>query len=399
MSAEQTAPTQKKISVLAATVIGVNAMIGAGIFAMPTELSATVGPASILSYLLSSLLILSIVFPLSRLAQLHPGEGWGYRYPALWGGHNLGMLSSLGYVSGVIVAMGFLAQQGGVQLGQWLPYAPAHIGAVMLLLIVALVLAGTEISSWGQYVIAVCVLVPMALASLMCLKHFDPALATPFAPYGWSSVATVMPTIMFTLFGFESIASLYSVVEDPQRNVPRAAVFSVLIVVGMYTLFVASALLSIAPAFFAKGMDQSIADVMVTVWPQYGYMRIITTIGAFFGIFGTLHSMVWSVAMLFRDTITRSRSSMVATLERSNWLSGRNCVLIVGGLTLLFALTLQARIILKLTAVCILPAYILSLVALLFERKEWAGGRNMLTLVAVAASSALLYIAAYNVVS
>ena len=396
MSTEQ---SNQKIGVLAATVIGINAMIGAGIFAMPTELSATVGPASILSYLLSSLLILAIVFPLGRLAQLHPGEGWGYRYPALWGGHFTGMLSAIGYVSGVIVAMGFLAQQGGVWLAQWLPYSPHMIGVVMLALIVALVLAGTEISSWGQYVIAVCVLVPLALTSIVCWSQFDPALATPFAPHGWSAVGVVMPTVMFSLFGFESITSLYSVVEDPQRNVPRAAVFAVMTVVGMYTLFVASALLSIAPQYFANGMDQAISDVMVTVWPQYGFMRVVTTIGAFFGIFGTLHSMVWSVAMLFRDTITKSRSSAVAALDRGGWLSGTNCVLFVGGVTMMCALGLHARSILQLVPLFIMPAYTLSLIALLFDRNEWRSGRNLLTVVAIAASGALLYVAASNVLS
>lgn len=386
-----------KIGLLAATVIGINAMIGAGIFAMPAKLANIVGPASIFSYLLCSLVILSIVFPLGRLAQLYPGEGWGYRYPAQWGGHLLGMVSSLGYIVGVIIAMGFLTQYAGVTLAQYLPYDPTVIGAGCLAIIIALVLAGTQISTWGQYMIAVCVLVPLGLTGLVCWGNVQPALFSPIAPFGYGAVFRALPVVIFSLLGFESIASLYRVVENPQRNVPRAAVISVMTVVGMYILFVSGAMFAIPPQYFAAGVSQAFSDVLVTVLPGYGIMRPIITIGMFFGIFGTLHSMVWSVAELLFDVTRKARNGVVTGLIKRGFLCKKGCIWIVGLTTLYCTFALKADFILDLTALMIVPAYALSIIALLFNRDEWRNGQNIMALAALASSGGLIWIGLQNI--
>lgn len=388
----------QKIGLTAATVIGINAMIGAGIFAMPASLSGSVGPAGIFSYLLSGLLVLSIVIPLGRLAYLYPGEGWGYRYPAQWGGHQVGVIASLSYVLGVIVAMGFLVQQLGVWLTQYLAMDPLLIGNLILALTIVLVLAGTEVSSWGQYVIAFCVLVPLVLIGGVCWLNFQPGLLTPFAPHGWSAVGFAMPTVLFSLLGFESIASLYSVVDKPEKNVPLAAILAVLIVVGIFIFFVAGALFAIPAAHFTQGVNRAIADVLVSVYPQYTGMRLIGTIGAFFAIFGTLHSMIWSIALLLRDTVARLRFDVVQRLYKKGQLNGTSCVLAVGVITSFCSFTLQAKSILQVTPLLIVPTYIFALVALLFNREEWRRGYNILTVCAILLSSALVYVAGLNII-
>lgn len=385
-----------KIGLVAATVIGINAMIGAGIFAMPATLAHIVGPASILSFMISSLVILSIVFPLGRLAQLHPGEGWGYRYPALWGGHFMGMLSSVGYITGVIVAMGFLTQQAGVWLSQFLPYSPTIIGVAILAIIVALVLGGTQISTWGQYLIAFCVLVPLGITALVCWGNADLNLLTPFAPYGYKAVFSALPVVIFSLLGFESIASLYRVVRNPQRNVPLAAVISVLTVVGMYTLFVSGAMAAIPVKFFS-GTDQPLAGPLLAVLPHLGFMKIILTVGAFFGIFGTLHSMVWSVAELLFDVTRKARNGVVTGLIRNGMLCEKGCIWIVGLATLVCTIFLKAKVIFSLTPLFIIPSYTLSIIALLTDRGEWHSGQNIWALAALVSSGGMIYLSVCNV--
>jgi APA family basic amino acid/polyamine antiporter len=360
-----------KIGVIAATIIGINAMIGAGIFAMPAKLSATVGIASVFSYIIAAVLVLSIVFALGRLAVLHPGDAWGYRYPALWGGHVVGLISSCAYVFGVIVAMGFLTQQLGIWVGACIGYDSSLVGQVLLALIIALVMAGAEVSSWGQYVIAACVLVPMLVASIVCWMHAQPSLCTPLAPYGYGAVISSLPTIMFSLLGFESIASLYRVVAQPQRNVPRAALYSVLIVVAMFSLFITGALAAIDSRLFVGGLSQPFSQVITTALPGYWWLGGLIWVGAFFAIFGTLHSMVWSVAELFFDVLGKVRSSCMARIIASPAVSQRSVVLAVGMLTGVCAITLQADLIMKVTALFIVTTYFLSVVALLFDRRTW----------------------------
>jgi len=389
---------EKKIGLLAASVIGINAMIGAGIFAMPAKLSAVVGPASVLSYFLSSLVILSIVFPLGYLALRYPGEGWGYRYPSQWGGHVLGMIASFSYIIGVIIAMGFLTQQLGVWVTQFISLPPQSIGVVLLGTITVLVLLGTQIASWGQYVIAACVLLPLLTVSITCWSYGRLSLLQPFMPYGVGSVFNALPVVLFSLFGFESITSLYAIVENPRKNVPLAAVIAVVTVVGMYMLFVSGALAVVAPIFFSGGVNQAFSEVLTTVLPHLKGMQILISIGAFFGIFGTLHSMIWSVGVLLFDTISKAKNNAVVSLVRTSWLSRRSCIALTSITTLICALGLHADSILELTPLFIVPVYMLSILALLFDSYERKRKHFLMAVFALLSSGMLTYIAAKNVI-
>jgi amino acid transporter len=344
-----------KIGVGAATIIGINAMIGAGIFAMPSQLSTTVGPASLLSYIMSGAIVLSIVLALGRLSELYPGEGWGYKYPAMWGGHSLGMAASASYMTGVVVAMGFLVQQLGVWLSQYLPFPPLAIGLVFLGLIGLLVLAGAEVSSWGQYVIATGVMIPLVTVASVCWLHMRPELITPVAPFGWYATIEALPSIVFTLLGFEAIASLYRIVENPSKNVPKAAFFTVVTVIGGCMLFVAGALFSIEPGQFSGGLEQAVADVVVRIMPHLWWVRPIATTGATFAIIGTLHSMIWSVAELSYDLAQKTSCKLSET----------GSILLVTAATAFSCVFLKAGHILHITPLMIVPVYALSIVALL----------------------------------
>jgi len=395
---EKKMSNQNKIGVLAATIIGINAMIGAGVFAMPALLSSVVGPASILSFALNSFIILTIVFSLGRLALLYPGEGWGYRYPSLWGGHLVGMISSCLYIGGVTVAMGFLTQQAGVWLAQYSSYSASTLGTVVLGILLALVLAGTEISSWGQYLIAACVLVPLGITSVICWAHFQPSLVTPFVPHGYQSILTALPVVIFSLLGFESITSLYSVVENPRTNVPRAAVYAVCTVVGMYTLFVSGAFFSIAPQHFSAGASEAFSEVLVRVMPQYGFLKVLCSVGAFFAIFGTLHSMIWSVAVLLFDVVKRVKLTVVTQAVARGSITATTCVVITGAATLYCTLGIAAEKIVAMTPLLIVPAYTLSVVALLLNKKDAKKGDRFLAVLSLASCSLLIYYSLQSVI-
>lgn len=384
---------ENKLGLLAATVIGINAMIGAGIFAMPALLSSTAGPASIFSYIISSLLILSIVFPLGKLALLYSGEGWGYRYPAVWGGHLIGLISSFGYLTGVIVAMGFLIQQLGLWLHVFIPGNALYLGAIGFFIIALLVLAGTEIASWGQYAIAFCVFAPLIITSIICFFHGNPTLLVPFMPYGVKSVFSALPKVIFSLLGFESISSLYGIVKNPQYTVPRAAIFSVLIVVGLYVLFVSSAFMAIPPLAFTQGVNEAFADVLSKVVVGYGWLKVVTSIGALFAIIGTLHSMVWSIGLLLHNVVGMMKSVFLQQAYKNGAISAFRCIALVSVLSLICALVIPAEQIVPLTPLFIVPAYALSLITLLFRKEEWQSGYNVITLFALSSCAGLIYLA------
>ncbi len=387
------------ISFSAAVVVAVNAMIGVGVVAMPAVLSLNAGPASIISFLISIVAVLSMGLSLGKAAGYFPGPGWNYRYPSQWAGHAVGMISAFAYFIGVVIAMGFLVQQAGLWTHHFLPlYSPETLSVITLSLLTALVLAGAEVSSWGQYLIACFVLIPLVLTSLTTWSNFNSDLMTPFMPGGWGSVFAAMPTALFGLLGFETVASLYSVVQDPQRTVPRAFIFAISIVGATYLLFVCGIIFSIPPEHFVGGVHSTLAGVLQQTFPDYRYLATGVLIGATFGIIGTLHSMVWSLSTLLTDVLGLMKSAPVKKLLKGKWWGRRTSVLITAGLMYAVSVFFSAEWLMPLTALFIVPSYVLSSIALLFIPEEWRSGGNLVTVVAILTGLLLVYYALFETI-
>ena len=97
--------SSQKIGLTTATIIGMNAMIGAGIFSTPTKLLSYVGPAGILAYLFVVIAVWFMASSFARLGQLFPTEGSFYTYARQWGGHSMGLVSSGSYILGIVIAI------------------------------------------------------------------------------------------------------------------------------------------------------------------------------------------------------------------------------------------------------------------------------------------------------
>lgn len=374
----------------AATIIGINAMRGAGIFAMPASLALVVGPAGLFSFVLAGLAIITIVLSLGRLTILVPSQSWGYEYPARWGGHRLGMFVSSAYLIGVVVAMGFLAQQAGIWIvGSASPAAYAW-GTGIVVALTALILGGAQVAAGGQYVIAACVLVPMLAMGYYALQAPQLSHFTPWAPYGWGKLCTALPAILFSLLGFESIASLSSVVEKPQYTVPRAAFLSVAIVVGMYMAFVASVWALIPQGAFSGGVDTTLAVLVERYLPQADFLRLSLWIGALCAIVGTLHSMIWSIGVLGYEVLKKSASPVIVGLYERRLLREHHVAIVISALTLVAMFSFKGSAILSIAPVLIVPSYLCSVCALLGMKQEWRSWSILLTLAAIASCIVLL---------
>ena len=116
-----------KIGLYTATIVGVNAMVGAGIFTIPSVLAHDVGPAGILSFTLVAIGCWFIALSLGRVAQLFPQEGSFYTYSRPWAGHNGGIIASMFYLLGVIVAMGLMLQMSGQYLHHYFALLLYHL--------------------------------------------------------------------------------------------------------------------------------------------------------------------------------------------------------------------------------------------------------------------------------
>ncbi len=381
-----------KIGVATATIIGMNAMIGSGIFTAPATMAANVGPAGILAYLFVVVSVWFMALSIARLAALFPEEGSFYAYAKQWGGHTTGMIAASLYLVGLFIAMGLLAQMVGHYSVRFFPTWPAQtLGLATLGILVLLNMFGVVLSQLGQHILIATTLFPLLVTTIICFSKADLANLSPFAPYGFTNVFKATRVVVFGFFGFECAASLFNIVQNPKRNVPRALTYSIVIVGLIYVLFVASLILS-TPLEYFTGARVPLPDTLAIIFPNNNWILFTIHLSMLSAMVGTIHSMIWSSSALLISTLKKIKSNGLV-------LNQQIAVLIVGGCIFATCLLFQnLDLFFSLVATCIVLAYLLSMVTLLTMKQEWKSGQNIITLLGFATASAILFFAVEGLV-
>jgi len=375
-----------KIGVVTATIIGMNAMIGAGIFTAPAAIGSFVGPAGIIAYVFVIIAVWFIAQSLARVASRFPQEGSFYTYAKQWGGHAIGCIAGYSYLIGLLIAMGLLAQIAGSFLHH--PFFPntssSTLGLIALFSLVVLNMFGVVLSELGQQILIVTTTFPLLATTIMCFTKANLNNLIPFAPYGFRNVMQATKIVIFGFFGFECASSLFSIVKDPQRNVPRALTYSIGIVGGIYLLFVGSIILSTPLALFT---DPRVAlpAVLQSIFPTNPWMLTIIHISMLSAVLGTIHSMIWSSSAL-----------MVSLLKQANGikLNQRAAVLIVGFCIFLsFIFFKNIDLFFSMTAIFIITAYVLSMFTLFTIKEERSGVNGLITVGGMLTAGVIFYFA------
>lgn len=375
----------QKISVATAVIIGMNAMIGAGIFSIASLLSSKVGPAGILTYLFAFMAVWFMAKSLARVAYLYPQEGSFYNYAKQWGGHNLGLLSAGAYLIGLLIAMGLLCKVAGLYLHEIFPSISAFtLGLLMLSILVLGNVMGVVLSQAGQYILIVCTVFPLVTTTLMCLSKMDFANLTPFMPYGPLNILEATKTAIFGLFGFECTASLFNIVKNPEKNVPKALTYSLLLVGFIYLLFISSIILSIPLNIFIENPNITIPEALRTIFPNNTFILQCVRFSILSAIIGTVHSMIWSSSELMLSYFRFLSTPIIKTALSRNIITQKTTVLIAGIAILSSYIFIQnADVFFSLTAVTIIFALITSMIPLLNIPSEWKSGQNITTILGI----------------
>jgi APA family basic amino acid/polyamine antiporter len=389
-----------KIGVATATIIGMNAMIGSGIFSAPAAMAANVGPAGILAYIFVVFSVWFIALSLARLAALFPQEGSFYTYTKQWAGHIGGMFAGCAYFFGLLIAMGLLAQMAGSYLHHFFPLISSQtLGLLTLAILVVLNMFGVVFSEIGQQILICTTLFPLVTITIICLTKANLANLTPFAPFGLGNVLHATRVVIFGFFGFECAASLFNVVKNPERNVPRALTYSIAIVGTVYTLFVSALILSVPLDYF---LDPRVplTHTLAIIFPNNNWLLGTIHCAILSAIIGTIHSMIWSSSELFVSLTKKIHTSCIQRFTLLPQLTQqRIAVGLVGFSIMLSCLLLKnMNLFFSLTATGIVTAYILSMITLLTLKSEWQSGQNIKTILGIITALMMLYFAIEGVV-
>lgn len=238
------------------TMIGVGAIIGAGIFSLAGAVARDVaGPAVLISFLVAGVASLFAAFAYAEFAGMVPRAGSSYTYCAAVLGEVVGwivgwdlLLEYTAIVAAVAIGMsgyvGFLLDTFGVDIPTWALGAPGtgdghrvDLVAVLICLAVAWLLTrGTRASARVETVLTIVKIAIVLVIVVVGFTKVDFHNLQPFAPFGVSGALAGASTVFFAVFGYDALSTAAEESKDAQRQLPKAMLLALAISMALYVL-------------------------------------------------------------------------------------------------------------------------------------------------------------------
>lgn len=233
-------------------VLGVGAIIGAGIFVLTGTAAATkAGPAVILSFLLSGLGCALAAFCYAELASTIPVAGSAYTYAYATLGEFVAWLIGWDLILEYIVAASTVAIGWSGYFTKWLegfgvmmPHAWTHgafdggiinLPAVgIIVLITTLLIVGVKESAWLTSLLVVLKLGVIFVFLLLGTPWVRPENWSPFMPFGAWGIVAGAGVIFFAYIGFDAITTTSEETRNPSRDVPFGILGSLAVCTLLY---------------------------------------------------------------------------------------------------------------------------------------------------------------------
>ncbi|HEX9973558.1 MAG TPA: amino acid permease, partial [bacterium] len=304
----------REMSLMDATLIGVGAMIGAGIFVLIGIAAGVAGPALLITFALNGCIALLTAMSYAELGSCFHDAGGGYLWVKeglpKWNGFLSGWMSWFAHaVACSLYALGFGAyfehvfHEFAITLPQWGFFSPQKLLAAGAALLFAYInfRGASETGKVGNLVTIAKIIILLVFVSFgmeLILRKGDwQTTFKPFMPNGWGGVFKAMGLTFIAFQGFEVIAQSSEEIKNPRKNIPRAVFLSLLIVVPIYFLVAISALGSVKPVnmtawdYLAQQKEIALVEVARHFFTGGGIMILV---GGLISTMSALNATIYS---------------------------------------------------------------------------------------------------------
>ncbi len=386
------------------TMIGIGAMIGAGIFVLTASAAFQAGPAAVMAFVLNGVVTTLTAFTYAELGSAYPEAGGGYLWAKeglpppsgflsgwfSWAAHLIACaLYAAAFASFVTLILEIYHLEGtvlpaAVTLGGF-TFDPLEklVAAGIVFFFMTVNYVGVHSTGRAENLITVGKLavlgVFIALGANAMLQ--DPTVGqrftAQFAPTGPSGILLAMALTFIAFEGYEIIAQSGEEVKDPKRAIPRAIFVSIVVVVIFYvaTFIVALGVASCPVAADAwicfGGADEPERAIMRAARDVAGPLGLgVMLIGGFLATTSALNATVYSssrvsFAMGRDDSLPRFLGRVHPTRQ-----SPANAVITSSAIIAVFAVTLPIEQIAAAADVMFLLLFSIANLSLLSLRKK-----------------------------
>ncbi len=314
------------------TLLGIGAVIGAGIFVITGQAAAQyAGPGIVLSFVVSAVACVFAGLCYAEFASMIPAAGGAYNYAYAtlgeifamvlgwdlileylfgiscvavgWSGYVVSFLKDFGIaIPGVITGTPFDFSSAGWQSTGALINFPAILIIALLTYLVAI---GIRESAAVNRVIVVVKLCAILLFVAFGIAYVNPANWTPFIPpnrgefgiFGASGILRGAAVVFFAYIGFDAVSTAAQETRNPQRNMPIGILVSLAICTVLY-IVVALVLTGIV-RFDRLNVPDPIAVGLNAAGPSLFWLRPIVKIGAIAGLSSVILVQILAQSRIF----------------------------------------------------------------------------------------------------
>ncbi|MCK9896754.1 APC family permease [Frankia sp. AgB32] len=283
-----------------AVMIGLGAMIGAGIFAALGPAARAAGSGLLPALVLAAAVAYCNATSSARLAARYPASGGTYVY----GRERLG--DFWGYLAGWAFVVGKTASCAAMALTVGTYTWPAHahtVAAAAVMALTAVNYAGVQKSAWLTRLIITIVLVVLAAVVVAALTSTaaHPGRLDIGADATPGGVLRAAGLLFFAFAGYARIATLGEEVRDPARIIPRAIPTALTITLIVYTAVAVAALSVLGPARLGEA-TAALSDTVRAAGAAW--LTPVVRAGAAIAALGSLLALILGVS---RTTLAMAR--------------------------------------------------------------------------------------------
>ncbi len=373
MNSEKKNPDHKQptfardLGLFDATMIGVGAMIGAGIFVLTGIAAGEAGPASILAFALNGFVTLLTAFAYAELASAIPRAGGGYSfvrmaYPGAMGFVAGWMLWFAYTVACSLYALGFAGyfweffHKYAVGITQFIFDIISQKSAILITTVfvgtgfIWLNARGTEVTGKAENILTISKIIVLGIFVFFginaLLDSTTPVEESfmPFFPMGLGGVLVAMGLTFIAFEGYDLIATVAEEIKQPEKNIPRATFIALGITVVIYLLILFVSLAAIETKgmpswqFLGEFKETAIVKAAESFMPAIGVAIIV--FGGILSTSSALNATVMAASRVAfsmgRDLWLPRRMSKIHPKRRTPHVA----IIITGSILLIMALTL-----------------------------------------------------------
>jgi basic amino acid/polyamine antiporter, APA family len=238
---------RKELKLFDVYAVASGAMFSSGFFLLPGLASADAGPAVVLAYFLSGLMMVPAMLSMAELSTAMPRAGGSYYFLTRSMGMAVGTVEGIGTWAAMVFKSGFALIGMGAYLSLFieLDITVVAVGLAVLFTIVNIV--GAKETSLVQGLLVIVLLAVLAFFVVQgALEVWSIGLTetaqtqfTPFMPFGGEGVASTVALVFVSYAGLTKVASISEEVEDPDRTIPLGMTLALFTAMAIYVVGVA----------------------------------------------------------------------------------------------------------------------------------------------------------------